>query len=104
ELRTAETFDEVAAAARAQGLECTQLRVDRAVAARNPLAAHAVARDDALPLEQQLCERAPIRLGAREQPGRQRPATLGRGHGCRPCTGEAAHTAVGTRCLVAALR
>ena len=57
ELRAAEPLDEVAAAADAERLERAQLAVDGAVAARNAFAAHAVARDDALPLEQQLGER-----------------------------------------------
>src|SRR5262249_35238621 len=77
ELRAAQTFDEVAAAADTEGLECAQLPVHGAVPTGNPLAAHAVARDDALPLEQQLCERA--RIGtAREEPVGEGPAPLRR--------------------------
>ena len=89
ELRAAQAFDEVAAPAEAERLERLQLAVDRAVAARDPLAAHPVARDDALALEQQLRERAPVGL-AREQPRRLRPAALGRGHLAGAAAGEAA--------------
>ena len=60
ELRAAEALDEVAAAADAERLEVAQLAVDGAVAAGDSFAAHAVARDDPLPLEQQLGERAPL--------------------------------------------
>ena len=60
ELRAAEPLDEVAAAADAERLEVAQLAVDRAVAAGDSFAAHAVARDDPLPLEQELGERAPL--------------------------------------------
>ena len=67
ELRAAEPFDEVAATAGAERLERAQLGVHRAVAAGNALTAHAVARDDALTLEQELGERAAVRL-TREQP------------------------------------
>ena len=61
ELRAAEALDEVAASAEAERLERAQLPVDRAVAARDSLGADAVARDDSLPLEQQLGERAAVR-------------------------------------------
>ena len=61
ELRAAEALDEVAAAAEAERLERAQLGVDGAVAAGDALGADAVAGDDALPLEQQLGERAPLR-------------------------------------------
>ena len=74
ELGAAEPLDEVAAPAGADRLEILQLRVDGAVAARDPLAAHAVARDDALPLEQQLRERTPV--GSRRRRG-ARSATSG---------------------------
>ena len=77
ELRAAEPLDEVAAAAGPERLERAQLRVHGAVAAGDALAAHAVARDDALPLEQQLRERAAVRL-PREEAGRERPAALRR--------------------------
>ena len=77
ELRAAEPLDEVAAPADAERLQRPQLAVDRSVAAGNPLAADAVARDDPLPLEQELGERAPVGL-AGEQSGRDRPAALGR--------------------------
>ena len=76
-LRAAEAFDEVAAPAEAENLERLQLPVDGAVAAWDALAADAVARDDSLPLEQQLGERAPVRLLARKQALRPRPAALG---------------------------
>ena len=66
ELGAAEPFDEVAASADAESLERTQLAVHRAVPAGNSFAAHAVARDDSLTLEQQLGKRA--RIGpAREE-------------------------------------
>src|SRR5262249_57059767 len=78
----------VAATADAERLERTQLSVDRAVSTGNPFAAHAVARDDSLPLEQQFRERAgitPFRLCNRllqslfgEEFVRQRPASLRR--------------------------
>ena len=79
ELGASETLDEVAAPARPECLERTELRVHGAVTAGNALTAHAVSRDDALPLEQELGEGAPVRP-AREEPGRQRPASLCRGH------------------------
>ena len=78
ELRAAEAFDEVAAPAGAERLERAQLAVDGTVAARDPLAADAVARDDALPLEEELGERAPVRP-LREEPVRERPPSLRRG-------------------------
>ena len=65
ELRAAEPLDEVAAPAEAERLERAQLGVDRAVAAGDALGADAVAGDDPLPLEQQLGERAPVRLRRR---------------------------------------
>src|SRR6266508_5964402 len=76
-LRAAEALDEVAATADAQRLEIAQLAVHGAVAAGDSLAADAVARDDALPLEQELSESAPVRP-VREQPCRRRPAALRR--------------------------
>src|SRR5438067_599057 len=88
ELRAAETLDEVAAPAEPERLERAQLRVHRAVAARDALGADAVTGDDALPLEQQLRERAPVGR-AREQPLGARPAALSRGHGRRSCAGKA---------------
>jgi hypothetical protein len=60
ELSAAEPLDEVAAPASADRLQILELRVDGAVTARDPLAAHAVARDDPLPLEQQLREGAAV--------------------------------------------
>ena len=60
ELRAAEALDEVAAPAGADRLERAQLAVDGAVAARDALAADAVAHHDALPLEQELRERAAV--------------------------------------------
>ena len=72
ELGAAEPFDEVAAPAGADRLEILQLRVDGAVAA-DPLA-DAVASDDALALEQELRERAPVgRAGEERSVGDQRP-------------------------------
>ena len=75
ELRAAEPLDEVAAPARAERLERAQLGVDGAVAAGDPLAADAVARDDPLALEQELGERAPVRLAPAKRPAAsdQRP-------------------------------
>ena len=75
ELRAAEPFDEVAAAADAERLERAQLTVDRAVPTGNPLAAHAVARDDPLTLQQQLRKRTRVGPSGEELVG-QRPATL----------------------------
>ena len=60
ELRAAETLDEVAAAAEAERLERLQLTVDRAITAGNAFGADTVADDDALALEHQLGERAPV--------------------------------------------
>src|SRR5439155_1749815 len=60
ELRAAESLDEVAAPADAERLQRAQLSVHRAVAAGNSFAAHAVAHDNALTLEQELRERARI--------------------------------------------
>src|SRR5262249_43415609 len=87
-LRTAEALDEVAAAADTQRLEVAQLAVDGAVAAGNALAANAVPRDDALPLEQELGKRAPVEA-LREEPRRQRPAPLRRGDVGGAVAGEA---------------
>src|SRR5436190_2726423 len=78
ELGAAEPFDEVPAAAEPERLERPELAVDGAVTARDPFAADAVARDDALALEQELGERAPVGA-AREQAAGQRPAALRRG-------------------------
>src|SRR6266542_1381574 len=89
ELRTAEAFDEVAAPADAERLERAQLRVNGAVAARDSLAADAVARDDPLALEQQLGEGAPIGLAGEEAVGR-RPAALRRRDAGGALPGEAA--------------
>ena len=74
ELCAAEPFDEVTATTETECLKRTQLCVHRAVAAGNALGAHAVAGDDALPLEQELGERAALR-GACEQPLGARPAS-----------------------------
>jgi hypothetical protein len=84
ELRAAEPLDEVAAAAKPQGLERLQLAVDGAVAAGDSLAADTVARDDPLPLEQELGEGAAVGV-AGEQPVGERPAPLGRR--CGPSCG-----------------
>ena len=78
ELRAAEPLDEVAAAAEPQRLERLQLAVDGAVAAGDPFAAHTVAGDDPLPLEQELGQRAAVGV-AREEPLGERPAALGGG-------------------------
>ena len=83
ELGSTEPFDEVAAAAHAERLEHLQLGIHRAVAAPDPLAAHAVAGDDPLALEQQLGEGAAIRR-RREQRRRERPPTLRRRRGRPP--------------------
>src|SRR5207248_10908147 len=79
ELSTAEPFDEVAAARRAERLEVHELAVERGEAARYALGEDGLARDDAVALEQQLRERAharPIRGSVREQGRRERPAAL----------------------------
>ena len=78
ELGAAESFDEVTAAANAERLERAELAVHGAVPAGYPFATHAVARDDALPFEQELGESA--RVGsAGEELVRERPASLRRG-------------------------
>ena len=79
ELRAAEPLDEVAAPAEAERLERLQLAVDRAVAAGDALGADAVARDDPLPLEQQLGERAAVGRGPAKSRAGERPAALRRG-------------------------
>src|SRR6266540_1158327 len=89
ELGTAQTLDEVAAPADAERLERAQLRVNGAVAARDSLAADAVARDDPLALEQQLGEGAPVGLAGEEAVGR-RPAALRRRDAGGALPGEAA--------------
>ena len=71
ELRPAEALDEVAATADAERLQLAKLSVDRRVAAGDSLAAHAVAGDDALPLEQELGERTRIGLAGEEPGGRE---------------------------------
>jgi hypothetical protein len=60
ELRTAEALDEVAATAEPEGLECAQLAVDGPVAALDSFGPYSVAGDDALSLEEQLCQCATI--------------------------------------------
>jgi hypothetical protein len=82
ELGAAESLDEISAPADPERLERAELGIDGAVAALHALPADAVARDDALPLEQELGQRAA--LGAlREKRSRQCPAALGRGRsGC----------------------
>ena len=77
ELGAAEPLDEVATPAGADRLERAQLAVDGAVAAGDALAAHTVAHDDALPLEQELGERPSVDRG-REQARGERPAALRR--------------------------
>ena len=75
----AEALDEVAAPADAEGLELAELLIDGPVTAGNPFRAHAFARDDAVALEQELGERAWIRL-TREERVRGRPPPLRRGY------------------------
>src|SRR6185503_15468917 len=60
ELRAAESLDEVAAPAGADGLERPELAVDGPVAAGDPLRTDPVARDDSLSLEQELGQRPAI--------------------------------------------
>src|SRR5262249_4030609 len=100
ELRATEPFDEVAAPAQAKCLERPQFRVDRAVAAGDPLGADRITCDGAVPLEQQLGERARVgpRTGA-ESIG-ERPAPLRRGDRRRPLPREPARTALRLRRLV----
>src|SRR6266550_4848822 len=62
ELCAAEPFDEVAAPTGSERLERPQLAVDRAVPAGDPLGANGVPGDDAVALEQELRERAAVRL------------------------------------------
>jgi signal transduction histidine kinase len=88
ELGAAEALDEVAAPARPERLERTQLLVDGAVAAGDALAADAVACDDALPLEQELRQRAPVEVAGEERRG-ERPTPLRRRHGGCARAGEA---------------
>src|SRR5262245_59138969 len=108
ELRPAEALDEVAAPREAERLERLQLSVDRAVAADDPLAAHAVAGDDALPLEQQLRQSPSIRdlSGVRprtwlEETCRLRPTALCGGDPGRAAAREAARAALRARDAVA---
>ena len=77
ELGAAETLDEVAAPAETERLERLQLAVDRAVAALDPLSADTVARDDPLPLEQELGECAAVLVACEEAIG-ERPSALRR--------------------------
>src|SRR5207244_622510 len=78
ELRSTQPLHEVAAPAGAERLERAQLAVHGAVAAWNPLGPDGVAGDDAVPLEQELCERAAVGLGTGEELRRERPASLRR--------------------------
>src|SRR5262245_61934420 len=89
ELGTAEPFDEVATATQTERLERTELRVDGAVTARNPLRPDAVARHDPVPLEEELRERAPVRR-AGEEPVGPGPAAGRRSRPLGPPAGEAA--------------
>src|SRR5206468_1729451 len=102
-LRTAEPLHEVAAPAGAERLERAQLAVHRAVAAGDSLGADGVAGHDAVPLEQELRERAPVGLGTREEPRRERPASLRRRRTVRAPPGEAPRPPVRPRRLVAPL-
>ena len=103
ELGSAEAFDEVAPATGADRLEGAQLAVDGPVATRDALTANAVSHDDSLALQQELRERTTVD-GRREQPGRQRPATLRRGRLCRPRAREPARPPIGDRRAVASSR
>jgi hypothetical protein len=58
ELRSTEPFDEISAPAQTERLQNPELRVDRAVSAPDALTAYAVARDDSVALEQELCQRS----------------------------------------------
>ena len=87
ELRAAEPLDEVATSADADRLQILELAVHGAVTARDALTADAVARDDALALEQELGKRAPFRHTG-EEPIRQRPAALRRCDLGRPGAGK----------------
>ena len=78
ELRTAQTFDEVAPPTGSEGLERPELTVDGAEAAGDPLPPDPVSRDDPLPLEQELGQRTPVGLAVCEEPRRKRPAALRR--------------------------
>src|SRR6185312_16164980 len=80
-----------------------QLRVDGAVPPGNPLAAHAVARDDALPFEQQLGERATVGLAAEEALG-PRPAADRRAGASGPPPREPPRPPFGTCRVEPALR
>ena len=101
ELRSAQSLDEVPPPAEAQRLEVPQLPVHGRVAAGHALAADAVARDDALALEEQLGERARVRV-AREDRGGAGPAALRRGDRIGPATREATRPALRPRSLEAA--
>src|SRR5215211_2324803 len=94
ELRAAEAFDEVAAAADSEGLERAEGVVQEAESAGGALGEHVLARDDPVALEQQLCARAPSERGIRlsaEDGGRQRPAPLhGRARAAAACAESAA--------------
>jgi len=90
ELGAAETLDEVAAAADPERLELAELSVHGRIAARDALGAHAVAGDDALALEQELCKGTRIGPVAREEPLGRRPAALRGRDRVRPGAREAA--------------
>src|SRR5436309_5286343 len=75
ELGAAEALDEVAAAADAERLECAQLAVHGAVATRHTFAAHTVAGNDPLPLQQELGKRPRIGTPGEETIGKG-PASL----------------------------
>src|SRR5205823_729116 len=109
ELGAAEALDKVAAPAEAERLERLQLAVNRRVATRDPLRAYTVARDDSLPLEQQLRERPPIRTGPgtwsrdrAEEAFRSRPAALRRRDLAGPVAREAPRPPLRLRHPVAA--
>ena len=94
-----EPLDEVAAAGDAKRLELRQLGVDRREAAGDPLGQDLLAREYAVPFEQQLGQRPPTRARIntrREQRRRQRPPALDLGgRSDAPPSGEAPRAAPG---------
>ena len=107
ELRPAEAFDEVAAAADAEGLELREGVVEDREAARDPFGEDLLAGDDAVALQQQLGLSSPalagLRLAAKDRVG-ERPATLNGGLTAPATRAEAAGRAVARRLLRACER
>ena len=99
ELRSSQALHEVPAATDTERLERTQLRVHRAVATADALSSDAVARDDSLPLEQELGQRAAIRLAGEEGRRQRPPALRGRRDG-RAGAGEPSGAPLGMRRVV----